>query len=455
MTQIDLTLSDAVKWANEYDGELFHALFCDSPYHLTSIVKRFGKDDSAPAKFGKDGVFARQSRGFMGQEWDGGDVAFRPETWHAFGKVMHDGAFGMTYGGSRGWHRLAVAIEDAGFIIHPTIFGWAYGQGFPKATNPSELLKPRRGVVKTQKGKSISNDAMLNLDYETRLKWYKHEKALEGYKYGLQALKPAVEPIIVFQKPYKGRPIDNITGTGAGVLNIDGARIGTDEIKIIRWVDKAHPFGGSAGDKHESVNSKGRYPSNFILLDDEAAQALDRQSGNRKSGNITTELKQKRKDNQIFGEGFGNLDQGNVYGDEGGASRFFYVVQEQIDSSDPIFYESKVGNEERNAGLESFDLLSVNDGQSSPIDNPYQRGESKKNNPHPTLKPISLNRYLATLLLPPIQYAPRRLFVPFSGVGSEVIGAMQAGFEYIHGVEMTPAYIPIAKARVEYWKKRG
>ena len=131
---------DAVEWAKNYQKGKFHALLCDAPYHLTSIVKRFGKKNSAPAKEGTDGVFRRASSGFMGQQWDGGDLAFRPETWEAFGEVLYPGAFGMAFSASRNWHRMAVAIEDAGFILHPTIFLWAQGQGFPKATNISKQL---------------------------------------------------------------------------------------------------------------------------------------------------------------------------------------------------------------------------------------------------------------------------------------------------------------------------
>lgn len=124
----------AEEWAKQYQGELFHALLADPPYHLTSVVKRFGGEDAAPAQFGKDGAFARASAGFMGKQWDGGDVAFRPETWAAFLSVMYPGAFGMAFASSRGWHRLACAIEDGGAIIHPSIFGWNYSSGFPKAT---------------------------------------------------------------------------------------------------------------------------------------------------------------------------------------------------------------------------------------------------------------------------------------------------------------------------------
>lgn len=125
--------ADAVKWANEYDGPLFHGLLSDTPYNLESITRRFGKDGAAPARPGTDGAFVRASKGFMNQDWDT-DIAFQVSTWEAFKRVLHPGAFGFAFSGSRTWHRMAVAIEDAGFIIHPTIFLWAFGSGFPKAT---------------------------------------------------------------------------------------------------------------------------------------------------------------------------------------------------------------------------------------------------------------------------------------------------------------------------------
>jgi hypothetical protein len=177
---INITLADAIKWANEYEGPLFHALLCDPPYHLSSITERFGKNGSAPAQHGTDGAFQRASRGFMNATWDGGDVAFRPETWAAFGRVLHPGAFGMAFASTRGFHRMAVAIEGitgtpihrlrsvsdllglaietrdwqlveqakqmvddylerteaiaaAGFIIHPVIMCWSFRLGLSKS----------------------------------------------------------------------------------------------------------------------------------------------------------------------------------------------------------------------------------------------------------------------------------------------------------------------------------
>ncbi len=116
--------ADILKWAESYDGPKCHAMLSDPPYHLTSITDRFGKPGAAPAQ---GGVYARSGAGFMGKDWDGGDIAFRPDTWAAIAQHLYPGAWGMAFAGSRGWHRMAVAIEDAGLLMQPTIFGWSYG----------------------------------------------------------------------------------------------------------------------------------------------------------------------------------------------------------------------------------------------------------------------------------------------------------------------------------------
>ena len=110
------------------------SIVCDPPYHLTSIVKRFGAENAAPAKAGKTGAYKRASTGFMGKHWDGGDIAFQAETWALAMAVLKPGGHLLAFGGTRGWHRMAVAIEDAGFEIRDTV-AFMYGSGFPKAHN--------------------------------------------------------------------------------------------------------------------------------------------------------------------------------------------------------------------------------------------------------------------------------------------------------------------------------
>ena len=155
------------------------SIVTDPPYHLTSIVERFGKEGSAPAK-DKDGAFQRQSKGFMGKEWDGGDIAFRQETWGLFMKVLKPGGHLLAFSGSRTYHRMAVAIEDAGFDIRDQIM-WLYGSGFPKSHNL-------------------------------------------GDGWGT-ALKPAHEPIVLARKKIEGTNKQNREKYGTAGLNIDACRI--------------------------------------------------------------------------------------------------------------------------------------------------------------------------------------------------------------------------------------
>jgi hypothetical protein len=278
----------------------------------------------------------------------------------------------------------------------------------------------------------------------------------------LQALKPALEPIIVFQKPYEGRPIDNITQTGAGCLNVDGGRIGLQEGEttfgsgVSQSNDPSVSY-GDMGTKRVGVpnihSTQGRWPANFCL-DDEAARRLDEQSGERPTGRPTIGTKDTTGD--IYGKYAKRSLSGG--GDTGGASRFFFRVAEQLDDADPVRYMAKASRSERDAGLDGFEekITSkldggnfVTHGRTADTTKPLGR------NPHPTVKPLALARYLATLLLPPVEYAPRRLFVPFAGVASECIGAMQAGWEQVTGVELTEEYLPIARARVEHWQSKA
>ena len=159
------------------------SIVTDPPYHLTSIVERFGKEGSAPAK-DKDGAFQRQSKGFMGKEWDGGDIAFRKETWELFMKVLKPGGHLLAFSGSRTYHRMAVAIEDAGFNIRDQIM-WLYGSGFPKSHNL-------------------------------------------GDGWGT-ALKPAHEPIVLARKKIEGTNKQNREKYGTAGLNIDACRVGLSE----------------------------------------------------------------------------------------------------------------------------------------------------------------------------------------------------------------------------------
>lgn len=127
------------------------SIVCDPPYGLTSIVKRFGKEGSAPARTeGNDGSFARLSKGFMGKEWDGSGIEYNVDAWKKCLEVLKPGGYLVAFGGTRTFHRIACAIEDAGFEIRDTIL-WLYGSGFPKSMNMGKsLLKDIESELKKQ-----------------------------------------------------------------------------------------------------------------------------------------------------------------------------------------------------------------------------------------------------------------------------------------------------------------
>lgn len=413
--------ADVLEWAGRYEGPPAHAILTDPPYHL-------GK------------------QGFMGRKWDASGVAFNPETWAALATHLHPGAFGMAFASARGWHRLAVAIEDAGLIIHPSIFGWAFGSGFPKATRvPDERF--------------------------------------DEHRYGLQAMKPALEPIILFQKPYATKPVESIVATGAGALWIDGARTPTRDslggggymTPVSEGWDRPWRHDENIRDEKEKLLAErvnhaerlGRWPANLALIHHPDCNGscvpgcpireMDLQAGVRPPFGSKAGDEPSPSMSTVYSGGLKSLPW-EAYNDTGGASRFFYSADwmlERLEKTSPVFYAPKASTSERDNGLVSAPMI-VTDGRNKSIDNPYLRGETLRRNTHPCVKPLSLTIWLARLLLPPVEYAPRRLLVPFSGVGSEVIGAGLAGWDFCQGVELNKSddgsdYIAIAKARLKYW----
>src|SRR5690349_6085717 len=123
---VRILLGDCMVRLRDLPDNSVDSVVCDPPYHLTSIVKRFGSENAAPAKVGQTGAYARASKGFMGQTWDGGDVAFQRETWAEVLRVLKPGGHLIAFSGTRTYHRMAVAIEDAGFEVRDMI-AWHYG----------------------------------------------------------------------------------------------------------------------------------------------------------------------------------------------------------------------------------------------------------------------------------------------------------------------------------------
>jgi site-specific DNA-methyltransferase (adenine-specific) len=261
--------------------ETIDAVVCDPPYHLTSIVKRFGPG-SAPQQFGTDGAFARAARGFMGQTWDGGDIAFDPTLWAEVLRVLKPGGHLVAFSGTRTYHRMACAIEDAGFEIRDML-EWLYGSGFPKG----------------------------GLDDEGR-----------G-----SALKPAHEPMCLARKSFKGSAAGCVEAHGTGLLNIDACRVPSDE--VTGW-------GGARGGSDDATQSKGR---NYRLGEGEARPVLGRFPANvchdgslEVVAQFPAEAKggaypAQRGANAVYGASSGGSDFVGSMGDSGSAARFFYCAK--------------------------------------------------------------------------------------------------------------------------------
>lgn len=317
------------------EPEQCSACVCDPPYHLTQASRRGSPRNNDPkTPFGRTRL---GSKGFMGTTWDGGDVAFRPEFWNEVLRVLKPGAMLLAFGGTRTFHRLTCAIQDAGFEIRDCLM-WLYGSGFPKSLDISKAIDKAAGAELAQR-------------------W-------DGWR---SSLKPAWEPIVLAMKPLDGTFAQNALRHGVAGLNIDGSRIGVgkggqrdgEQSAARRYIDRGSTnFAPTPGPR--GGDAKGRWPAN-LLLDDHAGEMLDRQSGITKSGAMKRQVGPYPGENAT---GFlrGHSGPHNQHGDSGGASRFFYC--------------SKASKRDRTC-----------DGQVE--------------NSHPTVKPRSLMEYLCRLVTPP------------------------------------------------------
>ena len=476
--------------------------------------------------------------GFMGKKWDNTGIANNISMWKEAFRVLKPGGHLLSFGGTRTYHRMACAIEDAGFEIRDQI-QWLYGSGFPKSLNigkaidkkaeeNTEIIKAKQELgkwLREKRGKRKQNEISkyfpsktggltgcvanwelgFNIptwDIWTKLKGIlelddRFDYLIEGrpnnfieaerevigknnytipkeiYNIGKEksgerdeslitapatpeakewegwgtALKPANEPIVLARKPLSEKNVAlNVLKWGTGGINIDGCRVAFKDNKDKNKVN--NPVDGKIGYKHHSGaitgminrmdvgNPQGRFPAN-IILDEEAGDLLDQQSGVSKSnGGSGVKSMGALGDskygnyNKKLGENAGGL------GDKGGASRFFYCA--------------KTSKSERNAGCEDMEYKAMCEIDkmggskcSMKTGSGNERNVLKKNN-HPTVKPIKLMKYLCRLITP----KGGTILDPFTGSGSTGIGAIQEGFNFI-GIEREEEYIKIAEERIK------
>lgn len=381
----------------------FHSCITDPPYHLTSVVDRFGKEGSAPAKHGTDGAFSRASAGFMGKQWDGGDIAFRPETWRAVYDVLLPGAYLVAFASTRGYHRMVCAIEDAGFVIHPML-AWVFGSGFPKAADASKAID--RHLGKDKEREVIGHNPKWNASPRamnpggTNPGWdampaytapaTPEAAAWEGWKYGLQSLKPAMEPICLAQRPMEGSGAQSILKHGCGALNIGASRISGNVPHTTQGqaASAGTIYGADQRVLREFVpDPAGRYPANLLHDGSPEVLAAFAAFGESRDGVAGS----RTGTGKITSVGLGHEWGG--YGGSGSPARFFTQCPLSPDEL-RMFYCPKAGKKER-------------------------RGSR-----HPAVKPLKLMRWLVNLVTPPDGI----ILDPFAGTGMTGEAALSQGF---------------------------
>jgi len=388
--------------------------------------------------------------GFMNKTWDSTGIAYSIELWRECLRVLKPGGHLLAFGGTRTWHRLAVAVEDAGFEIRDNI-AWLYGSGFPKSHNISKAIDKLYGAerevvgIRADKGRVTTFGGGETKPTMETAPATDEAKQWDGWG---TALKPAHEPIVVARKPLIGTVAENVLQHGVGGMNIDASRIGTETI--------VNGYGEIPNGANNLVNSdkernrdgetivQGRWPAN-IILDEYTAELLDEQSGILTSGAMNSVT--KGHDEETF----------NTYGKQyvrrvvnqassGGASRFFYVAKankrdrnEGLHELPEVLGKEMTGRAEGSAGL----LRVREDGSIG--ENPYAGKSGKAKNFHPTVKPTALMQYLIRLVTPDNGI----VLDPFTGSGSTGKAAILEGKQFI-GIELTEDYLPIIIGRLKH-----
>lgn len=356
--------------------------------------------------------------GFMGKGWDSTGVAFDVDVWRECLRVLKPGGHLLAFGGSRTWHRMAVAIEDAGFEIRDSI-AWLYGEGFPKSMDVSKAIDKTLGAEREvtrpaarsplDSGSTVGFDQRISIERERRDE--PATEAARAWKGWGTALKPAFEPIIVARKPLSGTVAANVLAHGTGALHIDACRIpgqwSTWQVQQEKPLAPNTPATASVGWGNGYVGEQhpgGRHPANLVL-DESQAQRLDDEVGILKSG----ALKPYQENHENASSYRINRDRGKTYespANEGGPSRFF-----------PTFrYEGKARRSER----------------------PEVDGAQ-----HATVKPLELMRWLIRLVTRP----GGRVLDLYAGSGTTGEAALLEGME-VDLIEIEADHLPLILQRI-------
>ncbi len=356
--------------------------------------------------------------GFMGKSWDSTGIANNVDVWKECLRVLKPGGYLLSFGGTRTYHRMASAIEDAGFEVRDMI-EWVYGSGFPKSLNIGKVTDKflKTGNASWNGTGDSSNGALgysklqHKQDYRPEDYSNRHqnkdkiteEKAKQWEGWGT-ALKPAHEPICMARKPLAEKTVvENCLKYGTGGINIDESRVGTDG----GTAKGTFPNEDSNGIYGNGLNGAceikdigmGRFPANLIHDNSEEVRECFPESSGRYGAVNTGNVKFSPAD-----YGTGQKDSGGTK-DSGNASRFFKS----------IIYQAKASKSDRGDG-----------------------------NIHATVKPTALMEYLVTMA----SRDGATIIDPFMGSGTTGVACKKLNRNFI-GIEMDETYFNIAKGRID------
>jgi len=396
MNKITLHQGHSIVILGLYPDNHFDSAVCDSPYEL----------------------------GFMGKKWDSSGISYSVAMWKEVFRVLKPGAHLLAFGGARTYHRLACAIEDAGFIIRDQIV-WLYGSGFPKNLDVSKAIDKAAGAEREVVGKKSGRAGDPKQDIRggkfvhgpvdridcSALTVPATALARQWDGWGT-ALKPAHEPIVVARKHLEGTVVKNVLKWGTGAINVAGCLIPIKPGDIGDRIDRPKSKG------RESINwcnddrsfdlprnyqePDGRWPANVIHDGSDEVMTEFAKTGELQSGAYPIKPGQNKNVYSFRGQVEPGIRRPT---NSGSAARFFYCA--------------KASQEERNRGLE---------------------GTTRNN--HPTVKPLALMAYLVRLVTPPGGI----VVDPFMGSGSTLIAAAKEGFDSV-GIDLELENCEIAERR--------
>jgi site-specific DNA-methyltransferase (adenine-specific) len=408
---------------------------------------------------------------FMGRDWDSG-VPGR-HFWEVIRQVCLPGAPMLAFGGTRMFHRLMVAIEDAQWELRDTLM-WVYGSGFPKSMDISKAIDEAAGAERKVTGTRKVTDS----DLGQQSGWNALDTSSGEYQYTEPAtpeamlwngwgtaLKPSWEPIVLAMNQLDGTFVKNALKHGVGGINIDACRIsggeqptpckapGWDSINAKNAEAGYRPGDYQQGGAMYNPAPGGRWPANLVHDGSEEVMAgfPTTTSG---CGNVKRESSADAQGNTGSAYGAESRPEGMPmisYGDTGSAARFFYCA--------------KASKSEREAGLDNLpdNVLAYSNGAQAAVaegSDEYTGGSKSiglnnlkvRKNDHPTVKPLELMRWLLTLVTMPKR---NMILDPFMGSGSTGVACVQLGLPFI-GIDLDPHFVEIAKARIDHaMRQRG